>query len=188
MISLFIKDYCILKETFSSSCFGVRRLGIRSRKVGLHVFLAVRRRPTFPQGLAISCYYSTPVSLVDLDCSPRTPYKSTRRQDRRIYLLLRQPKVWQSRNNSNRVCVAFAATPTLDTYHFVTLAKNPKLDRLLYTPRQTLVHVFLPIRFVEVRFLFWKQEWVYSTIQVGVLSRISRIKDSRQPVNLLVTQ
>lgn len=61
-------------------------------------------------------------------------------------------------------------TPALDTNYWVAFAEDIQLDGLRDTPLEAVVHVLLPVGFVEIGLTLWEQEWVDATVKVGVLS------------------
>ena len=62
-----------------------------------------------------------------------------------------------------------STSPPLNAHHRISLGQDAKLDALLNPPAQTSIHILLPIGSVKVWFLFGKEEWVNTTVEVRVL-------------------
>lgn len=88
--------------------------------------------------------------------------------------VLIQPEVFGRWDNAERVGVAHSSSPALDTDHRVALVKDTKLDGIHDSPLQTAVDIFLPWGGVEVRLLLGEIEWIYATIQMGVLPELAK--------------
>src|SRR5436305_13635666 len=68
-----------------------------------------------------------------------------------------------------RVCVTHATFPAVYTHYNITLRQYVKVHGLSNSPLKTAVNIFLPNSNTEIRHLLREQEWVDTTIQVGVL-------------------
>ena len=86
---------------------------------------------------------------------------------------MRKSQVFLGRHDAGRIRVAFASAPALNTNDQVALGEDPQFDGLGYAPLETLVHVLLPIRILEVRFRLREKERVDSTVKVGILLHVS---------------
>lgn len=71
--------------------------------------------------------------------------------------------------------MAFTAAPALNTNNQVALGEDPQFDGLRYAPLETLVHVLLPIRILEVRLRLREKERVDSTVKVRILIHVSAV-------------
>ena len=62
-----------------------------------------------------------------------------------------------------------SAAPTLYTDHWIALTEDVQLDSLLNAPFETVVHVLLPVLFIEIGFPLREQERVDASIEMGIL-------------------
>ena len=67
--------------------------------------------------------------------------------------------------------MTLSATPALDADHMVAFTQHAKVDGILDTPSKTSIYIFLPVGLIEVGLLFWEQEWIDTSIKMGILSK-----------------
>lgn len=66
----------------------------------------------------------------------------------------------------------FAATPALDADDVITSAQDTELYSFANPPFKAAIHILLPIIPAEVGLLLWENEWIDTTIQMGILSNM----------------
>lgn len=77
-------------------------------------------------------------------------------------------EIFLCRDNTDRVRVAHATTPALNTDYAVAFVKNTQPDGLTDTPLETLVNVFLPVGAAEVGLRFREAEGIDAAVEVSV--------------------
>jgi hypothetical protein len=78
-------------------------------------------------------------------------------------------KIWLRGHHADSVGVTHTASPSLHAHDLLALGEDTKINGVLDTPLETAVDVLLPWRRLEVRLLFREQEWVDTTVKVGIL-------------------
>ena len=77
----------------------------------------------------------------------------------------------RSRHNTERIRVSHTTLPSLNTDHVIAVGEDTEGFGFGDTPLETLVDVFLPVCFGEVRFSFGEEKGVDAAVKMGVLSR-----------------
>lgn len=86
---------------------------------------------------------------------------------------LRKSQVFLGRHDAGRIRVTFASAPALHADNQVALVEDTQFDSLRYAPFETLVHVLLPIRILEIGLRLGEKERVDSTVKVRILLHVS---------------
>ena len=88
--------------------------------------------------------------------------------------LLRESEVLLSGDHTDSVSVAHTAAPALNTDDVVALVDNTELETVVDTPLEAAVDILLPDLDVEVGLLLGEVEGPDTTVQVGVLRKVSQ--------------
>ena len=77
--------------------------------------------------------------------------------------------IWFGGDDTDGVGVAHSSSPSLNADNGVTAGDNLKAKTLGNTPLEAAVDIFLPAGLVEIGLGLLEDEWIYTTIKVGIL-------------------